>query len=165
MTRRYDLAIRTGTLEDRAGMIARRIARHTMVVCASPSYIERHGHPQRLEDLGRHQAIIYSRPGWVHPWLFPREGQSPIEVTPVGRLRLDDLDVIADAATAGRGLAWLPSWLVRERVQRGALIPLLADQPGYVFDNYALWAKTTHLPLKIRLAVDSLAAALPKFMT
>ncbi|WP_081162958.1 LysR family transcriptional regulator [Ensifer aridi] len=161
----FDLAVRTGSLEDRAGTMARRIARHRMIVCASPSYVEMHGRPRGLEDLERHHAIIYSRPGWVLPWLFPRDGQPPVEVTLIGRLRLDDLDAIADAATAGHGLAWLPSWLIRERIQAGALIPLLPDQPGHVFDNYALWTRTPHLPLKARLAIDALAAGLPKLMT
>jgi DNA-binding transcriptional LysR family regulator len=161
----YDLAIRTGNLEDKTGIIARRLAGHRMVVCASPSYLEKHGRPRQIEDLPNHQAIIYSRPGWVHPWLFPRKDQPPAEVAPVSRLRFDDLDAIADTATTGMGLAWLPSWLIRERLQAGALVALLSDQPAYVFENYALWLRTPHLPLKVRLAVDALAAALPKFMT
>ena len=160
----YDLAIRTGELTDKTGVIARRIARHRMLVCASPSYLETHGRPGQIEEIGRHHAIIYSRPGWVHPWLFAREGQPPVEVVPSGRLRLDDLDAVADAAASGMGLAWLPSWLVRERIQAGTLVPLLPDEPGYVFDNYALWLQTPHLPRKVRLAVDALATALPRLM-
>jgi DNA-binding transcriptional LysR family regulator len=161
-----DLAIRTGNLEDQAGVMARRVARQRMVVCASPSYLKRHGWPRQIEDIGRHQAIIYRRPGRVvQPWLFPRNGQPAVAVNPVGRLRLDDLDAIADAAAAGMGLAWLPYWLVRERIQTGALVPLLPDQPGFLYDVYALWLQTPHLPLKVRLAVDALAAALPRLMT
>jgi len=161
-----DLAIRTGVLDDKAGVIARCVARQRMVVCASPSYLERHGEPRRMEDLGGHQAIIYRRVGRVvRPWLFPRDGQPPLQVMPASRLRLDDLDAIADAATANMGLAWLPYWLVRERVESGALVPLLPDQPGYLYDAYALWLQTPHLSLKVRLAVDALATALPKFMT
>lgn len=161
----YDLAIRTGNLEDKTGVMARRIARHRMVVCASPSYVEKQGRPRDLDDLDGHHAIVYSRPGWVHSWLFPLQGQPPVAVAPANRLRFDDLDAIADAATVGMGLAWLPSWLVRERIQAGSLVPLLSDHPGYLFDNYALWLQTPYLPLKIRLAVDALAAALPKYMT
>lgn len=161
----YDLAVRTGELEDRAGVIARRVARQRMVVCASPSYLEAHGRPRQVEDLGRHQAIIYSRLGRAaRPWLFPREGEPVLEVTPVGRLRLDDLDAIADAAAGGFGLAWLPGWLVRERIQAGALVPLLQDRPGFLYDCHALWLQTPHLPLKVRLAVDALAAGLPRLM-
>lgn len=160
----FDLAIRTGRLEDKSGVIARRVARQHMVVCASPSYLERHGEPRQLDDLGRHQAIIYSRSSCVRPWLFPRHDQPAAEVMPISRLRLDDLDAIADAAVTGMGLAWLPCWLIRERIQAGALVPLLPDQPKFLYDSYALWLETPHLPLKVRLAVDALAAALPKFM-
>ncbi|MGX9178660.1 LysR family transcriptional regulator [Mesorhizobium sp. BHbdii] len=161
-----DLAIRTGNLEDQAGVIARRIARQRMVVCASPSYLEMHGWPRQLGDLGSHQAIIYRRSGRVvQPWLFPRDEQAAVEVMPVSRLRLDDLAAIADAAAAGMGLAWLPYWLVREHIQAGALLVLLPKQPGFLYDAYALWLQTPHLPLKVRLAVDALAAALPRLMT
>ncbi|TIY02007.1 MAG: LysR family transcriptional regulator, partial [Mesorhizobium sp.] len=85
-----------------------------------------------------------------------------LEVMPVSRLRLDDLAAIADAAAAGMGLAWLPYWLVREHIQAGALVVLLPEQPGFLYDAYALWLQTPHLPLKVRLAVDALAAALPR---
>lgn len=161
---RYDLAIRTGTLEDRSGLVARRLSSHGMVVCASPSYVERHGAPRHIDDLVGHHAITYNRPGWVHPWLFPRDGQPALEVTPASRMRLDDLEAIADAAVSGMGLAWLPSWLVRQRIRTGDLVEMLRDEPGYRFDNYVLWLRTPHLPLKVRLAVDALAAALPKAM-
>jgi DNA-binding transcriptional LysR family regulator len=160
----YDLAIRTGTLADQTGVIARRVARQRMVVCAAPSYLETHGRPLQIEDIAGHQAIIYSRSGRINPWLFPREDQPPAEVTPISRLRLDDLEAIAEAAAAGMGLAWLPCWLVRTRILTGALMPLLQDQPGFLYDSYALWPQTPHLPLKVRVAVDALAAALPKFM-
>ncbi|CAH2400053.1 LysR family transcriptional regulator [Mesorhizobium escarrei] len=161
-----DLAIRTGNLEDQAGVMARRVARQRMVVCASPSYLEMHKLPRQIEDLGSHQTIIYRRSGRVvQPWLFPRHGQPALEVMPVSRLRFDDLAAIADAAAAGMGLAWLPYWLVRERIQAGALVPLLSDQPEFLYDAYALWLQTPHLPMKVRLAVDALAAALPKLMS
>ncbi|RUU91811.1 LysR family transcriptional regulator [Mesorhizobium sp. M7A.F.Ca.MR.176.00.0.0] len=161
----YDLAIRTGTLDDKAGVIARRVARQGMVVCAAPSYLRIHGEPRCIEDLADHHAIIYRRLGQVvQPWLFMREEQPALEITPTGRLRLDDLDAIGDAAADGMGLAWLPWWLVRERIEAGVLLALLPDQPRYLYDCHALWLQTPHLPLKVRLAVDALAAALPKSM-
>ncbi|MGH6615209.1 LysR family transcriptional regulator [Sphingomonas sp.] len=157
----YDLAIRTGELEDKAGLIARRVARQRMIVCASPSYLDQHGTPQRLDELGSHAAIIYRRSGRVRPWLFPQGDQPPVEIMPAGRLQLDDLDAIADAAVIGMGLAWLPSWLVRDRIRAGTLVQLLPEQPEFPYDCHALWLQTPHLPLKVRLAVDALAAALP----
>ncbi|MBZ9738896.1 MULTISPECIES: LysR family transcriptional regulator [unclassified Mesorhizobium] len=161
----YDLAIRTGDLDDKAGVIARRVARQDMVVCAAPSYLQIQGEPRRIGDLADHQAIVYRRLGMiVQPWLFPCEGQTALEVMPTGRLRLDDLDAIADAAVDGMGLAWLPHWLVRERMRAGTLVELLPEQPRYPYDCHALWLRTPRLPLKVRLAVDALAAGLPKMM-
>ncbi|AOO83711.1 LysR family transcriptional regulator [Bosea vaviloviae] len=161
----YDLAIRTGILEDRAGVTARRVARQRMIVCASPGYLASHGELLRIEDIGSHQAILYSRGGRTGPWLFPRKDEPALEITPASRLRLDDLDAIAEAAALGMGLAWLPRWLVRERMQSGTLVPVLPEQPEFLYDCHALWLQTPHLPLKVRLAVDALAATLPKLMT
>jgi DNA-binding transcriptional LysR family regulator len=162
---RYDLAIRTGDLNDQSGLMTRRIASQRMVVCGSRSYLRANGKPKSLDDLAAHQAIIYRRSGRVRPWLFPREGQPPSEIVPAGRLRLDDLDAIADAATQGMGLAWLPYWLVRERLRAGTLINLLSGQPGFLYDCHALWPRSPRMPPKVRAAVDALAAVLPKLMT
>ena len=90
--------------------------------------------------------------------MFPRDGQPSAEVTPVNRLRLDDLDAIADAAIGGMGLAWLPRCLTRERIQASTLVPLLPDQPGFFWVSHALWLQTPHLPLKACLAVGGCIA-------
>jgi DNA-binding transcriptional LysR family regulator len=161
----HDLAIRTGSLDDSAGVMARRVARQRMVVCAAPSYVKHHGRPKAIADLTAHPAIVYRRSVRTSPWLFPRDGDRPIEIVPAGRFRLDDLDAIADAAVAGIGIAWLPFWLVRDRIAAGALVLLLPKEPAYLYDATALWLQTPHLPAKTRLAIDALAAELPKLMT
>ena len=160
----YDFAIRTGDLGEQSSVIARRIARQRMVVCGSRAYLKANGKPRTLDELGQHQAIVYRRLGRARPWLFPRDGQPPREVWPAGRLRLDDLEAIADAAARGMGLAWLPSWLVRERLERGVLVRVLGNEGELPYDCHALWLPTPRLPLKVRLAVDALAAALPKLV-
>jgi DNA-binding transcriptional LysR family regulator len=160
----FDLAIRTGELASHAGLVARRIARQRMVVCAAPSYLRRNGSPRDLEALGLHLAVVYRRSGRVRPWLFPRAGQEPAEFLPRHRIRLDDLDAIADAAEAGMGLAWLPYWLVRHRVEAGRLRLLLPAYPPFLYDCHALWLQTRQLPAKLRLVIDDLAAALPPLM-
>lgn len=71
----------------------------------------------------------------------------------------------ADAATQGMGLAWLPYWLVRERLGTGALVGLFKGQPEFLYDCHALWPVSPRMPPKLRAAVDVLAAALPKLMT
>lgn len=160
----YDLAIRTGILADSTEVVARRVASQRMVVCASPSYLEAHGQPRQIGDIPSHHGIIYSRSGRLPPWQFPRSGQSPLEVTPLNRMRLDDLATIADAAAVGMGLAWLPSWLIRDHLKAGTLVQLLPDQPELLYDVYVLWLRTPRLPLKVRIAIDALVNGLPGYM-
>ncbi len=160
----FDLSIRTGALADSAGIIARNVARQTMIVCASPSYVERHGEPDSPESLTRHTAVIYRRSGPVLPWLFPRAGQGSMEVTPIAGHFFDDLNAIAEAAVAGMGLAWLPYWIVREQIASGALVRVLPSELPYLYDCYALWPKGPYTPLKVRLAVAALAAGLPRLV-
>ncbi|WP_448681533.1 LysR family transcriptional regulator [Pseudomonas nicosulfuronedens] len=159
-----DLAIRTGEPEDKAGVIARRIGRQRMLVCASPAWLAKHGRPETLEALQAHTVLIYHRSGRTRPWLFPREGLAPLEITPAYRLRFDDLAAIADAAKLGLGLAWLPYWLVRDALSRGELVEILAEQPGFLYDVHATWLQAAQLPRKVRLAIDALAEAMPRLV-
>ena len=161
----YDLAIRTGPLADSAGMVARRVARQRMIVCASPAYLDAYGRPATVDDLAHHHAVAYRRSGPVPPWQFPGADGSSIDITPPARFRFDDLAAIADAVSTGAGLGWLPSWLVRERIAAGRLVEVLQEQSGYPYDVFALWLQTPHLPLKVRLAVDALVQELPQIMS
>ena len=153
----FDLVVRNGPLSDGAGLMTRRIARERTIVCASPAYVERHGLPGGLDDLLRHQAISYCRNGRVRPWLFPRDGDTPLEVTPPTRLRFDDLGAMLDATTAGHGLAWLPEWLVGSAIQSGELLHVLFEAPALITPIHAIWPRTPHLPLRVRVAIDALA--------
>jgi len=164
---RFDLAIRNGRPDGSAlagtslGLKMRRLALQRMTVCAAPDYLARHGTPLALDELRQYEAVVYGRNGTVKPWSFPQEGSEPLEITPPHRMRFDDLSAIADAAIDGLGIAWLPCWLIRDAVRAGQLVPVLADQPRQVFESVALWPDTPHLPLRVRVAIDALAAELP----
>ncbi len=160
----FDLVVRNGPLENSPGLVARRIACQRMTVCAAPGYIEVRGAPRTLDEIAEHDAIVYGRSGRAYGWRFPVVEGQPLEIQPKSRLRFDDLDAIADAAVAGMGLAWLPCWLIRDRVQSGDLVQVLEDHPGLVFDTYALWPQTPRIPMRVRVAIDALAETLPKIM-
>ena len=158
----YDLSVRTGAVHAQSGLAARQIGSHRMIVCASAKYLDEHGVPRTLEDLRHHRAVMYDRPGWNHNWLFRDVGGNTLKVTPPHSTRLNDLAVVADAAAADAGLAWLPIWLARSQLASGTLVEVLGAQPCYAFDNFAMWPAAGRLPLRIRLALDLLASALPE---
>jgi len=61
---------------------------------------------------------------------------------------MDDLQAVADAAIAGVGLAWLPSWLIAHYVLRGqleAVLPSYREQPAPI---HVIWPTAAHMPAK-----------------
>jgi len=156
---KVDLVVRMGPLDDVAGLIAVRIGEERTMLCASPSYLERHGHPERPDGLDGHVAITYARGGRTHPWTFPRAGGSPLVVRPVSKFRFDDLGAIMDAAVAGAGLAWLPDWLADDGLRRGVLLPVLPHVPPAISPIHAVWPAANYLPLRVRAAIDALKLA------
>lgn len=158
----FDVAVRTGNPGNQAGIVGRRVARQRMVVCGAPGYIEAHGRPNTIDELTRLDGVVYRRAGIVPPWQFPGPEGTSIDVLPRFRIMMDDLAAIADAAADGAGLAWLPSWLIREQLQSGALVELLPELSGYAYDVFALWLSTPAMLPKLRVVVDALASELPK---
>lgn len=158
----YDLAVRTGDWREQPGLRRKRIGSHRMIVCASPSCLDADGAPQTLGDLQNRKTVMYARPGWSHAWLFRGDGDKTISVVPRSDLLLDDLAAVTDAAVAGAGLAWIPSWLARPHILSGALVEVLQSQASFAFDNFAVWPEARHLPLKVKLALERLAAELPQ---
>ncbi|MEO5796908.1 MAG: LysR family transcriptional regulator [Rhodoferax sp.] len=161
----FDLAIRCGALgPESEGLRARKLVEQRKVVCASPAYLAARGRPLNKAELAGHSILLYRRADRIHVWQLPdatgRIGDTPLS----SRLLLDDLETIADAAAASLGLAWLPEWLVRERLRTGALVSVLDDQPGATMDCHALWPNAPHMPLRLRLAVDALVAQLPRVL-
>lgn len=157
----FDLAIRNGEVGEGSGLMMRTISLQRMTVCGAPGYLSQQGKPETLDDLHAHRAVVYGRAGRIRTWQFPVADGQIREATPPNRLRFDDLEAIADAVEAGHGLAWLPCWLIRDRVRAGRLVPLLENVPRLVFRTHALWPETPHLPLRVRFAIDALAGALP----
>ena len=157
----FDLAIRSGSLGPGSGLRTRRLAVQRKVLCAAPAYLAARGRPENIAALGGHDALHYRRADFSPPWLLPDGKGQVAEVTLTSRLRSDDLSVIADAAVAGMGIAWLSYWLVRDRVRAGALVTLLDELPNATVETHALWPATQHLPLRVRLAIDTLASKLP----
>ncbi|MBZ4418836.1 LysR family transcriptional regulator [Myxococcus sp. RHSTA-1-4] len=158
----FDLAIRVAPLADQAGLTARRLGVQEMVVCAAPAYLAKHGRPKSLDDLEGHEAVVYGRNGVIKQWHFPDGQGGEKRVSPPSRLRMDDLETLADAAVQGAGLAWLPCWLVAERVRDGQLDIVLERERRHGNEIFAVWAQNKHLPSKVRAAIDLLAARIPE---
>jgi hypothetical protein len=50
-----------------------------------------------------------------------------------------------------------------EALREGSLVKLTVGKRGSGVDVYAVWPQARHLPSKVRVAVDELAAGIPQF--
>jgi DNA-binding transcriptional LysR family regulator len=153
-----DLAVRMGELGDSSGLIARRLFRQRSAICAAPSYLAQRGRPSTIADLSGHSCIRYGREGRMAPWRLADPAGGTRALSPPGRLILGHGEAVLDAALAGQGLAYLPTWLMGEHLKRGALELVL---PGTAVEDtpvHALWPKSRSLAPKIRVAVDELVS-------
>ncbi|HEX3574259.1 MAG TPA: LysR family transcriptional regulator, partial [Rhodopila sp.] len=123
-----DLAIRIGALLD-SSLIARKLAPHRRVACASPAYLARRPAITEPGDLLQHNCLIYTLQPTDH-WFFRHEtgvDELPEEVPVAGTLRADDSEPLRDAAVAGLGVVLLPTWLVGEDIKAGRLRRVLPE--------------------------------------
>lgn len=120
----YDLALRIGALED-SSLIARRIASVERVYCASPAYLQARGVPLKPEDLAGHDCLPYGHSRQVQ-WQFRQGGKArAIQVT--GRMRANNGELLRDAAIAGMGVTYLPTFIVGQALADGRLVNVLEE--------------------------------------
>ena len=114
----YDAVVRHGPLAD-SRLIAWRLAPSRRVLVASPDYLARHGAPVSAAELDGHRGIFYTNRG-VADWRF--SGPEGIMIVR-GRaaLRVNNGDMMRDAALAGIGIALLPMFITGGEIAAGRL--------------------------------------------
>jgi len=148
-----DVAIRIGRLLD-SDLVARKLAPCRMLFCASPAFLDRHGHPSTAEELRRMPRLAFS--GAVSPggWTV-QDGEGRLVVID-GPLRLaaNNSQMLLAAALAGAGVAFGPSFVFGEAIAAGHLIALLPDHRTAIFDIHALFPTARNLSGKVRHFID-----------
>ena len=147
----FDIAVRIAKLKDSA-MIARRIVTVRHAVCASPAYLTERGRPKTLADLAGHDGVVYSYKDEDAYWTFSGDAVAK----PASRLRLSNGDVIREAAIAGAGLAYLPTFVIADAVARGELEIVLAEHVREPIAMHAVFPASQHVPARVRAFIDFL---------
>ena len=153
-----DLAIRiTRRLEP--GDVARKIGTGRMLVVAAPEYLARHGRPQHPAELAHHECLRYANVGSPLPWQFMVDGQ--LESFPVrSRINANNGDVLTEAAAQGLGITLQPDFIAAGYLDAGRVEQILADFAIPELGIYAMLPSNRHVPHRVRVLMDALAAAL-----
>lgn len=146
----FDMAIRTGPLED-SSLIAQRICSRRLVTCASPDYLASHGQPDTVNELLNHSCLV----GTLDTWRF-QHGKRHFDIRVRGRWRSNNGRALAHAAIGGLGIVQLPDFYVREALAGKSLVPILEDNNPTDTGVWAVYPHNRHLSAKVRLFVDHL---------
>lgn len=150
-----DLAIRIGGAED-SRLIARTLAPHRLVTCATPAYLEAHGTPVNLNDLADHSCLAFIHGGRPAEWRFTLDGV--IRTVPVhGRFCAGNAEALRDGVLAGYGIGQLATFLVGDDLRAGRLIPVLREYATVGEPIRAVYPSPRHLSPKVRHFIDLIA--------
>ena len=156
----YDMAVRIARLPD-SSLVFRRLATTRLVLCASPGYLARHGRPNTLADLTRHQVIGYSyAPSGDTLTLYANKVAQSVLTRP--RFHANNGDTCRAAALEDQGIVLQPDFLVGRDIVEGRLIRVLPDLQGDEIGIYAVYPSRKHLSGKVRALVEFLLEAFAK---
>lgn len=132
----FHAGVRLGDLV-REDMIAVRLSPPLPeVFFAAPSYFDRHGRPERPEDLLRHNCIRYRyiASKRIAEWQFHgTEGIGTIDVK--GNLIVDSTNALVSSIRDGLGIGWLFRPSIEDDLRAGTLESILdgyaIERPGY----------------------------------
>jgi LysR family transcriptional regulator, regulator for bpeEF and oprC len=152
-----DVAIRTGTGEE-SGMAHRLLGSPPAILCATPTYLQRRGTPERPDDLRSHELLTPEGEGPEFRMTLTH-GAMRAEVRVTARLAVNDPAVLHAATAAGLGIGLLPEFLCRQGLATGRLKRLFPDwELPQIMPLYAVYPATQGADSRVQRFVDFLAA-------
>jgi len=150
-----DVAIRIGRLGDTSFM-ARKIGEDKRLICAAPSYLARHGTPQKPDDLRRHNCLVSRDRAHLNRWPFKVDGEI-VEIEVGGRVAVTEGETQMQLALQGVGIVRVTRLTLADAIRDGSLVPLLGDfsaeEPVGI---HAVYPHRRHLASKVPAFVNFL---------
>jgi DNA-binding transcriptional LysR family regulator len=131
-----------------------------MVACAAPAYLERRGLPTRPRDLLEHDCLRYTLGPGRGSWRFQGASGATLSVPVTGVFDCNHSGALREAAVSGLGIALLPRFYVAEALDRGTLVPLLAEFMPSDSAVQGVYPGSRMVPPKTRVTLDFLAQEL-----
>lgn len=154
----FDMAIRIGELED-SSLRARKLTESTRRMIGSPSYFQKFGRPMKIDDLNEHKLLHYSSQANGAVWKIKAPSGETRQVRTAGWLSVNDGQSLLNAAVAGLGIAYLPSFLYAEAMEQGLVEDAIPDLPIETQGIYAVYPPGRFTQPKVRAFIDFLVKA------
>ena len=148
-----DVAIRLGPMPD-SGLVSARLRTMTRHLCVSPSYLERRGKPESLEELVDHDTIeMPNAVGRPRTWTFTKDGETKKLELPA-RICVNEALAVHRLVTGGAGIGIISGYICQPAFASGQLVPLFPDWSIPSVDVNIVFASKRELSPNVRAFVD-----------
>lgn len=155
----YDLAIRAGHFEN-SSVIVKTFSSVKFITCASKIYFEKYGIPSHPYELKQHNCIDYSYRYGGAIWNFKKEDEI-INVPVSGNLNANNAHFIKIIALNGVGIVHLPSFMVKDELEKGSLVSCLDSFTTQSMPVSIIYPFSSRLlPKRLTIFIDFLMAKL-----
>jgi DNA-binding transcriptional LysR family regulator len=158
--RELDLAMREADVAIRFNepkqpdLVQRHIGSLIGHLYASPAYLKERGAPQKLEDLGNHDLVLFgegvtpvSTVNWIADMLEKKD------ITPRVNLRVNNIYGIYRALQAGIGIGALPSYFLQEG---HGIVQVLPEVKGPSLEGYFVYPEELRQSARVAVFRDYL---------
>lgn len=153
-----DLAIRVGPMSD-SNLVARKIGDSPRVTVASPEYLFKNGEPEKIQDLKKHNCIVYTLLTTRNEWHFNGpNGKESIRVD--GRFSVNNPRSIRQAVLEGQGIAVTPVWLIEDYIKTSQVKVILKEYAPTTLEISAVYPERRFVPAKVRYFIDYIRSKL-----
>lgn len=156
----FDAVLRIGHPSD-SRLSARKLGHFRFITVAAPSYLALRGEPQTPTALLDHACLQYRFPssGKVERWLM-RGNDAEVELALPASMVCNNIETRVCFALRGLGIAWLPDFAIRDRLDEGTLREVLSEYANHTGVMHLLWPASKHPSPKLRALIDFLSERL-----
>ena len=151
----FDVGIVIARQTRSPNVVARRLTTASMIACAPPDYLRKHGTPMHPGQLAEYPCLSLATDYWGEEWAFTgRDGE--VRVRPTNAIVANNTEMLRQFALLGMGIAILPSYLIEQDIMRGSLVTLLNNYRLPQIDINIAYPSRRYFPAKLRTFIHHL---------
>jgi len=141
-----------------AGLIAKQLSQCRLIMCASPSYIEKHGMPTHPEGISEHNCLCLGENPKDRIWDFTNNNKK-LSINVSGSFAVNHSEIRREAVLRGVGISVFPEFVIQPYIDSGDVVEVLKD--WHVGGNYqgkiiAQYAQSKYIPSQIKTFIEYL---------
>lgn len=125
LEKKIDVAFRIGTLKD-SSLNATLLGYSQQRLVASPSYLEKHGIPQNVEQLKQHCLLGFTHPDSLNTWPIKNSANELLKITP--DIAAASGEILFHLAVQGSGILCSADFVTMDAFAQGQLVQVLGNE-------------------------------------